>query len=141
MSALPGQGSRKIRLGCPGKRNRSREASGRPHCGGVDAKDGVPFPDGGAAPTSYNGNMTAGANRPYRWVPVGLLERDEQLATLLDRFNRVDKTGQLVLVSGEAGAGKTALVQAFTERHLGDRRVWLGRCDDLFAARPLGPFV
>ena len=78
---------------------------------------------------------------PYRWTKVGLLERDEQLAILLDRFEQVGEAGRLVLVSGEAGAGKSALVQEFASRHLTDHPVLLGRCDDLFAARPFGPFA
>ena len=78
---------------------------------------------------------------PYRWMPVGLLERDEQLAILLDRFERADEAGRLVLISGEAGAGKSALVQEFVGRYLSGHSVLFGRCDDLFAARPFGPFV
>jgi ATP/maltotriose-dependent transcriptional regulator MalT len=72
---------------------------------------------------------------------VGLLERDEQLATLVDRFGRVDGAGHLVLLSGEAGAGKSALVKEFVEQHVDGVRVLVGLCDDLFAARPLGPLV
>ena len=72
---------------------------------------------------------------------MGLLERDEQLAILLDRFEQVDIAGRLVLVSGEAGVGKTALVQEFVDRLLPGSQVLLGRCDDLFAARPFGPFA
>ncbi|HEX2850683.1 MAG TPA: AAA family ATPase [Acidimicrobiales bacterium] len=72
---------------------------------------------------------------------MGLLERDEHLAVLLDRFRELDAGGRLVLVSGEAGAGKTSLIEEFRRRHLQEARVLVGRCDDLFAARPLGPFV
>ena len=45
-----------------------------------------------------------------------LLERDQQLATLqayADDARRGD--GRLVLVSGEAGIGKSSLVEAFVE--------------------------
>jgi ATP/maltotriose-dependent transcriptional regulator MalT len=72
---------------------------------------------------------------------VELLERDEHLGLLLDRFQRVPDAGRLVLISGEAGAGKSALVQEFRDRHLAGHRVLFGRCDDLFASRPLGPFA
>ncbi len=78
----------------------------------------------------------------YRSEVVGLLERGEQLATLVDRYEQAAHGGRLVLVAGEAGSGKTALVDEFRARHLGDprrHRVLVGRCDDLFAARPLGP--
>jgi ATP/maltotriose-dependent transcriptional regulator MalT len=78
---------------------------------------------------------------PYRWLAVGLLERDDQLAVLADRFAAAEHAGQLVLVRGEAGTGKSALIQEFVERHVPSEDVLLGRCDDLFAARPLGPFV
>jgi DNA-binding CsgD family transcriptional regulator/tetratricopeptide (TPR) repeat protein len=81
-------------------------------------------------------------------VPVGLLERDEQLRVLADLLAQAADEGRLVLISGEAGAGKSALVDEFRRRHLdpplgGGRqaRVLVGRCDDLFAARPLGPIV
>jgi DNA-binding CsgD family transcriptional regulator/tetratricopeptide (TPR) repeat protein len=72
-----------------------------------------------------------------------LLERGEQLATLVDRYDRAGDAGRLVVVTGEAGAGKTALVQEFVTTHAvaAGARVLTGRCDDLFAARPLGPLA
>jgi ATP/maltotriose-dependent transcriptional regulator MalT len=79
----------------------------------------------------------------YRFEVVGLLERGEQLATLVDRYEQAAAGGgRLVVVAGEAGSGKTALVDEFRALHLTDprrHRVLVGRCDDLFAARPLGP--
>ena len=47
--------------------------------------------------------------------------------------------GRLVLVGGEAGVGKTALVRAFAERS-GGRVLW-GACDPLETPRPLGPLI
>ena len=89
-----------------------------------------------------------GGGLPYRWVPVGLLERDEQLQVLTDLLEQAAEEGRLVLISGEAGAGKSALIEEFRRRHLDpprrdsrQTRVLVGRCDDLFAARPLGPIV
>jgi predicted ATPase len=43
-----------------------------------------------------------------------LLERDEELGALVASLDSVRRTGKgkLVLVSGEAGIGKTALVRA-----------------------------
>ncbi|MEQ1786164.1 MAG: AAA family ATPase [Acidimicrobiales bacterium] len=68
-----------------------------------------------------------------------LLERDEQVAAILDGYLQVDRGGQLVVISGEAGTGKSALVQALIDEHLDAPRVLVGRCDDLFAPQPLGP--
>lgn len=48
--------------------------------------------------------------------------------------------GSVVLVTGEAGLGKTALVTHFADRHRTDARVLIGLCDDLATPRPLGPF-
>ncbi len=70
---------------------------------------------------------------------MSLLERAGHLATLSDRLERVGDGGRLVLIAGEAGAGKSALVEAFTQQL--DCRVLVGRCDDLFAPRPLGPLA
>ena len=47
-------------------------------------------------------------------------------------------TGSLVLVSGEAGIGKTSLVEAFINDV--DVRTFWGACDDLITPRPLDPF-
>ena len=42
------------------------------------------------------------------------------------------------LVSGEAGIGKTALLEEFERRSTGTRWLW-GACDGLLTPRPLGP--
>lgn len=68
-----------------------------------------------------------------------LLERDRLLAVLTDRADRARRReGQLVLVSGEAGIGKTALLERL-EEGMGDARWAWGACDGLFTPRPLGP--
>ena len=72
---------------------------------------------------------------------MGLLERADQIALVVERFADLDRGGHLVLVSGEAGVGKSALVQELLDHHLTEGRVLLGRCDDLFAPRPLGPLA
>jgi predicted ATPase len=47
--------------------------------------------------------------------------------------------GRVALVYGEAGIGKTSLVEHFTRAHQGSVRVLWGTCDSLFTPRPLGP--
>jgi class 3 adenylate cyclase len=47
--------------------------------------------------------------------------------------------GCIMLVSGEAGIGKSALVRRFAERHVADARFLLGACDPLLTPRALGP--
>jgi predicted ATPase len=70
---------------------------------------------------------------------VELLERDRALATLTEAHTGAARgSGRAVIVSGEAGIGKTALVTRFT-RDLDARVLW-GTCDDLSIPRPLGPF-
>src|SRR5215471_3000572 len=73
-----------------------------------------------------------------------LLERgafSTQLDTLLQQT--ADGTARTVLVSGEAGIGKTALVERFVERaqqrQQATTRVLWGACEALFTPRPLGP--
>jgi|HubBroStandDraft_4_1064222.scaffolds.fasta_scaffold01236_5 DNA-binding CsgD family transcriptional regulator/tetratricopeptide (TPR) repeat protein len=74
-------------------------------------------------------------------LAVKLLERDEQLADLARHLDSVasGKTGRLVLVSGEAGVGKTALLRAFGESASASAGLLWGSCDPLLTPRPLGP--
>ena len=68
-----------------------------------------------------------------------LLEREEclaDLATWLDGAVRV--SGCIALVAGEAGIGKTTLLQEFARR-LSTACVLWGACDALFTPRPLAP--
>ncbi len=70
-----------------------------------------------------------------------LLERDDQLRLLRDIATGVPSTGgKVVLVRGEAGIGKSALVRAFTAVHAGSGPVHIGTCDDLRIPRALNPF-
>jgi DNA-binding CsgD family transcriptional regulator len=70
-----------------------------------------------------------------------LLERTEQLSTLERELERSREGGRLAIISGEAGAGKSALARAFIAQHTRDADVLVGQCDDLFAPRPLGPLA
>ena len=71
-----------------------------------------------------------------------LLEREpalEALAAALDEA--VAGEGRVALVYGEAGIGKTSLVEEFTRTRAGGppaRALW-GACDSLHTPRPLGP--
>ena len=70
---------------------------------------------------------------------VELLERDPFLQTLGEYADdAVRGQGRLVLVSGEAGIGKTALLDTFATRRT-DLRWLRGGCDGGFTPRPLGP--
>ena len=70
-----------------------------------------------------------------------LLERDAELRGLRETLGRAGRGhGSVVLVSGEAGIGKTSLVRAFAEQAQAHARVLIGTCDDLVTPRTLGPF-
>jgi predicted ATPase len=70
-----------------------------------------------------------------------LLERDRVLSVLQEALRRtVRGHGVTVLVHGEAGIGKSALVEAFARR-LREVRLLRGACEALFTPRPLGPLV
>jgi DNA-binding CsgD family transcriptional regulator len=72
-----------------------------------------------------------------------VLERERELAMLGDALAGVDtgSGGALVLVHGEAGVGKTTLVQRFCREHEATTHVLWGACESLFTPRPLGPFL
>jgi DNA-binding CsgD family transcriptional regulator len=73
-----------------------------------------------------------------------LLEREAELNELRTLLDDVEAGGLIALVSGEAGIGKTALVEVFTNavgRVAQVERVLVGTCDALFTPRPLGPLL
>jgi DNA-binding CsgD family transcriptional regulator/tetratricopeptide (TPR) repeat protein len=68
-----------------------------------------------------------------------LLEREAQLASLGEYADEARHGGgRLVLIAGEAGAGKSALVEHLHSGLPGATWHW-GACDGLFTPRPLGP--
>jgi ATP/maltotriose-dependent transcriptional regulator MalT len=71
---------------------------------------------------------------------VDLLERDGPLAALIEARERAaEGRGSVVVVSGEPGIGKTALMAHFAKALGEGARVLWGTCDDLSIPRPLGP--
>ncbi len=70
-----------------------------------------------------------------------MVERAAQLARLHDALAQAGRgIGHTVLLSGEAGIGKTTLLRAFAEVATAHARVFEGRCDELITPRTLGPF-
>ncbi len=75
---------------------------------------------------------------------MSLLERQTESTILNAALDRATAgSGAVVLVSGEAGIGKTALIEHFTagarKKPVVPRLLW-GTCDALFTPRPFGPF-
>ena len=68
-----------------------------------------------------------------------LLEREAPLASLEEYATHARHgDGRLVLIAGEAGVGKSELVDE-AQRGLPDATWYWGACDGLFTPRPLGP--
>ena len=61
------------------------------------------------------------------WTP--LVGREQEIALLLERWAQVkDGLGQVVLLSGEAGIGKSRLVQVLQEQVAAEPQAWLTPC-------------
>ena len=70
---------------------------------------------------------------------MDLVEREPELRTLHELLRRVaGGAGHTVLLGGEAGIGKTSLLQALAEQR-GDAVLWWGACDDLQTPHPFSP--
>ncbi len=70
-----------------------------------------------------------------------LLEREAQRAALAQYAGEAgDGHGRLVLVAGEAGVGKSSLLERLQAELPGARWCW-GGCDGLFTPRPLAPLL
>lgn len=71
---------------------------------------------------------------------AGLRERDRELEQLGGWLGEAaGGRGRLVLVGGEAGVGKTSLIETFCTSDGRVRRVARGACDAMLTPRPLGP--
>jgi DNA-binding CsgD family transcriptional regulator/tetratricopeptide (TPR) repeat protein len=72
---------------------------------------------------------------------VELIERDYALQRLHDAVEQAEQgSGLTVLISGEAGIGKTSLIRRLVRDRAGNsHRVLWGSCEALFSPRPLGP--
>lgn len=70
-----------------------------------------------------------------------VLERDSQLAALMSYAEDARAGhGRMVLISGEAGIGKSTLVEEL-EADIADAQWWWGACDGLSTPRALGPLI
>ncbi|MEE9179005.1 MAG: AAA family ATPase [Acidimicrobiia bacterium] len=70
-----------------------------------------------------------------------ILERDAELRQLGQLLDDLDSSGgRVILVRGEAGIGKSALISQFIAETQDRAHVLLGACDDLLTPQPLGPF-
>jgi DNA-binding CsgD family transcriptional regulator len=71
-----------------------------------------------------------------------LLERESVLAEMARLARQASRrTGTMLLLHGEAGVGKSALVRGFLDSVATGTQVLLARCDPLTAPRRLGPLI
>jgi DNA-binding CsgD family transcriptional regulator len=72
-----------------------------------------------------------------------LLERGASMSVLTELLAgvRSSSEGRVILVGGEAGVGKTALLRGFCETQGKSVRILWGACAPLLASRPLGPLL
>ncbi|HKN44397.1 MAG TPA: ATP-binding protein, partial [Propionibacteriaceae bacterium] len=70
-----------------------------------------------------------------------LIERESQLAALHQYADEAGRgQGRLVLISGEAGVGKSVLLEEFAQDLDEVRWLWAG-CDGMFTPAALGPLL
>ena len=85
---------------------------------------------------------TGARNRLEAAASVGLtklVDREQELALLADRWRQVQqRSGQVVLISGEAGIGKSRLVQVLKARVATEPHFWLEcYCSPYYQSSPL----
>lgn len=72
---------------------------------------------------------------------MDLLEREDELERLNSLLARArEGNGQIALIRGEVGIGKTSVAKTLTRSAADRAHILWGLCDDRLAARPLGPF-
>src|SRR4051794_9379441 len=70
-----------------------------------------------------------------------LVEREDALAVLRRSLDEeASAAGRIVLIRGEAGIGKTALLKAFIQACPAGVDVLWGACDGVSTPQPYGPF-
>jgi predicted ATPase len=82
-----------------------------------------------------------GSDVTIRWMSArGILEREGELAALIAAAEEAAAgDGSVVLIVGEAGIGKSSLVEALASVLPSGTRLLVGHCDDLATPRVLGP--
>jgi DNA-binding CsgD family transcriptional regulator len=84
--------------------------------------------------------MTVRADGRIQHMARRILEREHELAELgLAAREAQSGAGSIVLIEGEAGIGKSSLVDAIRSVLPAEGRLLLGYCDDLATPRVLGP--
>lgn len=84
--------------------------------------------------------MAISISRPAEATGVALVERDGPLSELAELLAEARAgTGRFVLVRGEAGIGKSALVDRFVNDAGAEVRVVTGLCDGVTTPKPFGP--
>lgn len=80
---------------------------------------------------------------PLRMVCPTIVDRDVELATLEALLGEASaRGGRVVLISGEAGIGKSRLLEEFLARsRASGARALIGCCVEAEARRPFGPFI
>ncbi|MEP4197002.1 MAG: AAA family ATPase [Aliishimia sp.] len=77
---------------------------------------------------------------PFYEVVLMIVERDAELDVLAKALRSISRGGgQLVLVRGEAGIGKSTFIEHFLSRAADQHQTVIAWCDPLNTPRPLGP--